>query len=149
MSVDRDIKEGLVMLDQRLPTPDTYTAYEVLVREARTRTRRTRLLQAGLVAAAAVAVVATDDEIATLLPLLVGNARANRVGRSAHQHDYHREDTRNRLIRLAGRGRLTVTTRALNEAGRRIGDGYRGHSGAAGHRAAGHAGARGRQLRVR
>jgi predicted PurR-regulated permease PerM len=33
----------------------------------------------------------------------------------------HREDTRNRLIRLAGRGRMTVTTRALDEAGRRIG----------------------------
>jgi predicted PurR-regulated permease PerM len=33
----------------------------------------------------------------------------------------YREDTRNRLIRLAGRGRLTVTTRALDEAGRRIG----------------------------
>jgi predicted PurR-regulated permease PerM len=33
----------------------------------------------------------------------------------------NREDTRNRLIRLAGRGRLTVTTRALDEAGRRIG----------------------------
>jgi predicted PurR-regulated permease PerM len=33
----------------------------------------------------------------------------------------HREDARNRLIRLAGRGRLTVTTRALDEAGRRIG----------------------------
>jgi predicted PurR-regulated permease PerM len=32
----------------------------------------------------------------------------------------YREDTRNRLIRLAGRGRLTVTTRALDEAGRRI-----------------------------
>jgi predicted PurR-regulated permease PerM len=33
----------------------------------------------------------------------------------------NREDTRNRLIRLAGRGRLAVTTRALDEAGRRIG----------------------------
>ncbi len=33
----------------------------------------------------------------------------------------YREDTRNRLIRLAGRGRLTVTTRALDEAGQRIG----------------------------
>jgi predicted PurR-regulated permease PerM len=33
----------------------------------------------------------------------------------------YREDTRNRLIRLAGRSRLTVTTRALDEAGRRIG----------------------------
>lgn len=33
----------------------------------------------------------------------------------------YREDTRNRLIRLAGQGRLTVTTRALDEAGRRIG----------------------------
>jgi predicted PurR-regulated permease PerM len=33
----------------------------------------------------------------------------------------YREDTRNRLIRLAGRGRLAVTTRALDEAGRRIG----------------------------
>src|SRR5262249_60698499 len=32
----------------------------------------------------------------------------------------HRADTRNRLIRLAGQGRLTVTTRALDEAGRRI-----------------------------
>jgi predicted PurR-regulated permease PerM len=33
----------------------------------------------------------------------------------------YREDTRNRLIRLTGRGRLTMTTRALDEAGRRIG----------------------------
>jgi predicted PurR-regulated permease PerM/CheY-like chemotaxis protein len=32
-----------------------------------------------------------------------------------------REDLRNRLIRLAGRGRLTLTTRALDEAGQRIG----------------------------
>src|SRR5262245_9845797 len=38
------------------------------------------------------------------------------------------EDTRNRLIRLAGRGRLTVTTRALDEAGRRIGGYLLGHS---------------------
>ena len=30
-----------------------------------------------------------------------------------------REDTRNRLILLTGRGRLTVTTHALDEAGRR------------------------------
>jgi predicted PurR-regulated permease PerM len=40
----------------------------------------------------------------------------------------YREDTRNRLIRLAGRGRLTVTTRALNEAARRIGGYLLGHS---------------------
>jgi hypothetical protein len=40
----------------------------------------------------------------------------------------HREDTRNRLIRLAGRGRLTVTTRALDEAGRRIGGYLLGHA---------------------
>jgi predicted PurR-regulated permease PerM len=33
----------------------------------------------------------------------------------------YREDTRNRVIRLAGQGQLTVTTRALDEAGRRIG----------------------------
>ncbi len=31
-----------------------------------------------------------------------------------------REDLRNRLLRLAGRGRLTATTKALDEAGRRI-----------------------------
>ena len=31
-----------------------------------------------------------------------------------------REDLRNRLIRLAGRGRITVTTRTLDEAGQRI-----------------------------
>ncbi|HEX4978284.1 MAG TPA: hypothetical protein VFV40_10510 [Nocardioides sp.] len=59
MSVDQQIREGLVMLDQKLPTPDTFATYDVLVREARTRTRRSRFLQAGLVAAAAVAVVAT------------------------------------------------------------------------------------------
>ena len=59
MSVDQQIREGLVMLDQKLPTPDTFTAYEELVHEARTRTRRTRLFQGGLVAAAAVAVVVT------------------------------------------------------------------------------------------
>jgi predicted PurR-regulated permease PerM len=40
----------------------------------------------------------------------------------------YREDTRNRLIRLSGRGRLTVTTRALDEAGRRIGGYLLGHS---------------------
>ena len=40
----------------------------------------------------------------------------------------HREDTRNRLIRLAGRGRLTVTTRALDEAGWRISGYLFGHS---------------------
>jgi predicted PurR-regulated permease PerM len=33
----------------------------------------------------------------------------------------YREDLRNQLIRLAGRGRLVLTTRALDEAGRRIG----------------------------
>src|SRR5262249_36894553 len=38
------------------------------------------------------------------------------------------EDTRNRLIRLAGKGRLTVTTRALDEAGRRIGGYLLGHA---------------------
>jgi predicted PurR-regulated permease PerM len=32
----------------------------------------------------------------------------------------HREDLRNRVIRLAGRGHLTLTTRALDEAGRRL-----------------------------
>src|SRR5581483_4820664 len=31
-----------------------------------------------------------------------------------------REDVRDRLIRLAGRGQLTVTTRALEETGRRV-----------------------------
>jgi predicted PurR-regulated permease PerM len=40
----------------------------------------------------------------------------------------YREDTRNRLIRLAGRGRLTITTRALDEAGRRIGGYLLGHA---------------------
>lgn len=40
----------------------------------------------------------------------------------------NREDTRDRLIRLAGRGRLTVTTRALDEAGRRIGGYLLGHA---------------------
>ena len=40
----------------------------------------------------------------------------------------YREDTRNRLIRLAGRGRLTVTTRALDEAGQRLGGYLLGHS---------------------
>ncbi len=61
MSVDQQIREGLVMLDQKLPTPDTSTAYEEIVHEARTRTRRTRLFQGGLVAAAAVAVVVTGQ----------------------------------------------------------------------------------------
>jgi hypothetical protein len=40
----------------------------------------------------------------------------------------YREDTRNRLIRLAGRGRLTLTTRALDEAGRRIAGYLLGHA---------------------
>lgn len=49
------------MLDQKLPPPDTFTAYEVIVHEARTRTRRARYVQAGLVAAAAVAVIVTGQ----------------------------------------------------------------------------------------
>jgi predicted PurR-regulated permease PerM len=40
----------------------------------------------------------------------------------------HREDMRNRIIRLAGRGRLTLTTRALDEVGRRIGGYLLGHA---------------------
>src|SRR5262249_3956867 len=40
----------------------------------------------------------------------------------------HREELRNRLIRLAGRGRLTLTTRALDEAGQRIGRYLLGHA---------------------
>ena len=40
----------------------------------------------------------------------------------------YREDTRNRLIRLAGRGRLTVTTRALDEAAHRTGGYLLGHA---------------------
>jgi predicted PurR-regulated permease PerM len=40
----------------------------------------------------------------------------------------YREDTRNRLIRLAGRGRLTLTTRALDEAAKRIGGYLLGHA---------------------
>jgi predicted PurR-regulated permease PerM len=40
----------------------------------------------------------------------------------------YREDLRNRIIRLAGRGRLTLTTRALDEVGRRIGGYLLGHS---------------------
>jgi predicted PurR-regulated permease PerM len=39
-----------------------------------------------------------------------------------------REDLRNRIIRLAGRGRLTLTTRALDEVGRRIGSYLLGHA---------------------
>src|SRR5262249_43389566 len=39
-----------------------------------------------------------------------------------------RENLRNRLIRLAGHGRLTLTTRALDEAGRRIGSYLLGHA---------------------
>jgi hypothetical protein len=40
----------------------------------------------------------------------------------------YREDLRNRIIRLAGRGRLSLTTRALDEVGRRIGGYLLGHS---------------------
>lgn len=40
----------------------------------------------------------------------------------------YREDTRNRLIRMAGRGRLAVTTRALDETARRIGGYLLGHA---------------------
>jgi predicted PurR-regulated permease PerM len=40
----------------------------------------------------------------------------------------HREDLRNRIISLAGRGRLTLTTRALDEVGRRIGGYLLGHA---------------------
>jgi predicted PurR-regulated permease PerM len=40
----------------------------------------------------------------------------------------HREDLRNRIIRLAGRGHLSLTTRALDEVGQRIGGYLLGHS---------------------
>jgi predicted PurR-regulated permease PerM len=40
----------------------------------------------------------------------------------------HREDLRNRIICLAGRGRLTLTTRALDEVGQRIGGYLLGHA---------------------
>jgi predicted PurR-regulated permease PerM len=40
----------------------------------------------------------------------------------------YREDVRNRLIRLAGSGRLVLTTRALDETGRRIGRYLLGHA---------------------
>lgn len=71
------------MLDQKLPAPDTYTAYEVLVREARTRTRRARFLQAGLVAAAAAAVVATGQLGGTGLDPVPAPAPVDRPSTSA------------------------------------------------------------------
>src|SRR5262245_54257527 len=40
----------------------------------------------------------------------------------------YREDLRNQLIRLAGSGRLVLTTRALDEIGQRIGRYLLGHS---------------------
>src|SRR5262245_13217032 len=40
----------------------------------------------------------------------------------------YREDLRNQLIRLAGSGQLVLTTRALDETGRRIGQYLLGHS---------------------
>ena len=61
MPVDQQIREGLAMLEQKLPTPDTGGAYEVIVREARTRTVQSRLLHGSLVAAAVVAVVVTGQ----------------------------------------------------------------------------------------
>lgn len=61
MPVDQQIREGLAMLEQKLPTPDTNAAYDEIVREARTRTVQSRLLHGSLVAAAVVAVVVTGQ----------------------------------------------------------------------------------------
>lgn len=83
MPLDQQIREGLAMLDQKLPTPDTYVAYEQIVREARTRTVRTRFLQAGLVAAAVVAVVATGRLDGTGLDPSPLPAPADRASASA------------------------------------------------------------------
>lgn len=61
MSVDQRIREGLVMLDQKIPPPDTATALDVVEHGARTRSRNRGLLAAaGAAAAAAVALGATQ-----------------------------------------------------------------------------------------
>lgn len=83
MPVDQQIREGLAMLDQKLPTPDTYVAYEQIVHEARTRTVRTRFLQAGLVAAAVAVVVATGQIGGTGLDPSPAPAPADRATASA------------------------------------------------------------------
>jgi hypothetical protein len=57
MSVDQRIREGLAMLDQKLPPPDTDSAYDQIVHGAETETTRRRGVVTGLAAAAAVAAV--------------------------------------------------------------------------------------------
>ena len=57
MSVDQRIREGLAMLDQKLPPPDTDSAYDQIVHGAQTETTRRRGVVTGLAAAAAVAAV--------------------------------------------------------------------------------------------
>jgi hypothetical protein len=57
MSVDQRIREGLAMLDQKLPPPDTDSAYDQIVHGAQTETTRRRGVVVGLAAAAAVAAV--------------------------------------------------------------------------------------------
>ena len=66
MSVDDRIREGLIMTEQHLRTPDTATAFEDVTRAGDRRTTRRRIVVAGAAAAAAAVVaiavtLATDD----------------------------------------------------------------------------------------
>lgn len=53
MSVDRRIREGLIMIDEQLPDADTETGYDVVVHEASYRTFRQRALVVAVGAVAA------------------------------------------------------------------------------------------------
>lgn len=57
MSVDQRIREGLTMLEQKIPRPDTAAAFDVVERGARTRTRNRGIVASAAVAAAAAAVI--------------------------------------------------------------------------------------------
>ena len=57
MSVDQRIREGLTMLEQKIPPPDTDAAFDVVERGARTRTRNRGIVASAAVAAAAAAVI--------------------------------------------------------------------------------------------
>jgi len=67
MSVDDRIREGLIMTEQHLRTPDTATAFEDVTRAGDRRTTRRRMAFAGAAAAAAAVVAAAVVAIVVAL----------------------------------------------------------------------------------
>ncbi len=73
MSVDDRIREGLIMTEQHLRTPDTAAAFEDVTRAGDRRTTRRRMVVAGAAAAAAAVVaiavtLSTDDPTSSPTP---------------------------------------------------------------------------------